>query len=140
FCRGVVVRDLARRHSNHRAEGHLDGLLRRLGVPGIAGIDTRRLTRLIRDTGAIAGAFGDAAEADLLAAARAEPGTSAADLVAAVTVDEAYTIEPTGAHDRLIVAYDFGIKTTIVRELSRLGRVEVVPAATPAADVLARDP
>ena len=57
-----------------------------------------------------------------------------------MTVDEAYTIEPTGAHDRLIVAYDFGIKTTIVRELSRLGRVEVVPAATSAADVLARDP
>ena len=140
FCRGVVVRDLARRHSNHRAEGHLDGLLRRLGVPGIAGIDTRRLTRLIRDSGAIAGAFGDAPEDDLLAAARAEPGTSAADLVAAVTVDEPYTVASTAPTDRLIVAYDFGIKTTIVRELSRLGRVEVVPASTSAADVLARDP
>ena len=65
FCRGVIVRDLARRHSNHRAEGHLESLLRRHDIPGIAGIDTRRLTRLIRDTGAMPGAFGDAPEPEL---------------------------------------------------------------------------
>src|ERR1700710_730802 len=53
FCRGVVVRELARRTSNHRAHGGLDQLLRAGGVPGIGGIDPRRLTRLIRDTGAI---------------------------------------------------------------------------------------
>ena len=58
FCRGVVVRELARRHSNWRAEGDLDSLLREWGVPGIAGIDTRRLTRHIRDLGAMPGAFG----------------------------------------------------------------------------------
>lgn len=139
FCRGVIVRDLARRHSNHRAEGHLDALLRRHGIPGIAGIDTRRLTRLIRDTGAIPGAFGTASEADLLAAAQAEPGTDGVDLVAQVTTAEPYVVEGERT-DRLIVAYDFGIKTTILRHLATLGRIEVVPAGTPAADVLARDP
>ncbi|MGZ6996445.1 MAG: carbamoyl-phosphate synthase domain-containing protein, partial [Acidimicrobiia bacterium] len=55
FCRGVVVRDLARRESNYRSEAHLDSMLRRYGVSGIAGIDTRRLTRLLRDTGAMSG-------------------------------------------------------------------------------------
>ncbi len=137
FCRGVIIRDLARRPSNHRSEGHLDGLLQRYGIPGIAGIDTRRLTRLIRDTGAMPGAFGDASEADLRAAAAAEPGTDGVDLVAQVTAAESYTV---GEGDRLIVAYDFGIKTTIIRHLAGLGRVEVVPASTTAADVLAREP
>ena len=139
FCRGVIVRDLARRASNHRSEGHLDALLREFGIPGIAGIDTRRLTRLIRDTGAMPGAFGDASEADLRAAAEAEPGTDGIDLVATVTTDAPYTVAVDGAPNRLIVAYDFGIKTTIVRHLAELGRVEVVPAGTSAADVLARD-
>ena len=137
FCRGVVIRDLARRASNHRSEGHLDALLQRHGIPGIAGIDTRRLTRLIRDTGALPGAFGDASESELRAAAEAEPGTDGVDLVAQVTAPEPYTA---GDGDRLIVAFDFGIKTTIVRHLAELGRVEVVPASTSAADVLAREP
>ena len=60
FCRGVIVREMARRHSNQRAEDSLDAMLRRFGVSGIAGIDTRRLTRLLRDTGAMPGAFGTA--------------------------------------------------------------------------------
>ncbi|HSJ92015.1 MAG TPA: glutamine-hydrolyzing carbamoyl-phosphate synthase small subunit [Ilumatobacter sp.] len=141
FCRGVIVRDLARRASNHRSQGYLADLLVRRGIPGIAGIDTRRLTRLIRDTGALPGAFGDADEADLRAAAAAEPGTAGVDLVAQVTTDSPYTVGANhGAPDRVVVAYDFGIKTTIVRHLARLGRVEVVPAATTAADVLARRP
>jgi carbamoyl-phosphate synthase small subunit len=141
FCRGVIVRDLARRDSNHRSQGHLDALLREQGIPGIAGIDTRRLTRIIRDTGAMPGAFGDASEADLRAAAEAEPGTDGLDLVATVTTAEPYIVDAaTDAPDRLIVAYDFGIKSTIVRHLARLGRVEVVPAGTSAADVLARHP
>jgi carbamoyl-phosphate synthase small subunit len=141
FCRGVIVRDLARRASNHRSQGPLDGLLVRRGIPGIAGIDTRRLTRLIRDTGAMPGAFGDAPEAALRAAAEAEPGTGGVDLVAQVTTAEPYTVDAAdGAPDRLIVAYDFGIKTTILRHLAHLGRIEVVPAGTSAADVLARHP
>jgi carbamoyl-phosphate synthase small subunit len=137
FCRGVIVRDLARRHSNYRADGHLVSLLERHGVPAIGGIDTRRLTKLIRDTGAMPGAFGSASEETLLEAARREPGTDGVDLVAEVSTGEPYQ---QGEGDRLIVAYDFGIKTTIIRHLTGLGRVEVVPAATSAADVLARDP
>jgi len=138
FCRGVIVRDLARRHSNHRASGSLEGLLRAANLSGIAGIDTRRLTRLIRDTGAMPGAFGTADEATLLAAARAEPGTDGIDLVAEVTTPLPYVVQ--GAGTRRIVAYDFGIKHTILRHLARLGTVEVVPASTSAADVLARAP
>jgi carbamoyl-phosphate synthase small subunit len=141
FCRGVIVRDLARRASNYRSHGHLDTLLEQHGIPGIAGIDTRRLTRIIRDIGAMPGAFGDASEADLRAAAEAEPGTDGVDLVTGVTTAEPYVVDAADADNRrLIVAYDFGIKTTIVRHLTGLGRVEVVPAGTSAADVIARDP
>jgi carbamoyl-phosphate synthase small subunit len=137
FCRGVIVRQLARRHSSHRAEASLDAMLARYGISGIAGIDTRRLTRLLRDTGAMPGAFGTAGEASLLAAASAEPGTDGIDLVAEVTTPHAYSV---GSGERLIVAYDFGLKQSILRSLSALGRIEVVPASTSAADVLARKP
>ena len=141
FCRGVVVRDLARRRSSWRSSDDLPGFLARTGVPGIAGIDTRRLTRLIRDTGAIPGAFGDANETELRAAAVGEPGTDGVDLVAQVTTAEPYVVEAGDEHPgRLIVAVDYGIKTTILRHLSKLGRVEVVPASTSAADILARQP
>ncbi len=144
FCRGVIVRDLARRHSNHRAEGGLGPMLSRAGVPGIGGIDTRRLTRLIRDAGAMPGAFGTVREPELLAAARAEPGTDGVDLVAQVTTATPYTVEGVDGDDAqlrpLVVAYDFGIKRTILRNLVGFARVEVVPASTTAADVLARRP
>jgi carbamoyl-phosphate synthase small subunit len=140
FCRGVVVRELARRHSNRRAEGDLDAMLRAYGVPGIAGVDTRRLTRLVRDVGAIPGAFGDGDEAVSLAAARSEPGTDGIDLVAEVTTAQPYTVGAAGAPRLRIVAFDFGIKRTILRRLSHLGVVEVVPASTTAAEVLARQP
>ena len=100
FCRGVIVRELARRRSNWRSTDDLDAFLRRTGVPGIGGIDTRRLTRHIRDAGAMPGAFGivDARaehptdEATLRAAAVAEPGTDGVDLVSTVTTAEPYTV------------------------------------------------
>ncbi|HEV2767538.1 MAG TPA: glutamine-hydrolyzing carbamoyl-phosphate synthase small subunit [Acidimicrobiales bacterium] len=136
-CRGVVVRDLARRRSNWRAEGDLDAFLRDAGVPGIAGVDTRRLTRHLRDRGALVGAFGTADEATLLAAARSDPGTEGVDLVHAVTCAQPYV---TGDGPRRVVAYDFGVKATMLRHLGRLATVEVVPASTPADDVLARAP
>jgi carbamoyl-phosphate synthase small subunit len=145
-CRGVVVRDLARRPSNWRATGDLDDYLRRHRVPAIAGVDTRRLTRHIREFGALPGAFGSADEATLSAAAAAEFGTDGLDLVATVTCAEPYAAPVglgSGGSDpppRHIVAYDFGIKRTILRHLARLGRVTVVPADTPAAEVLAREP
>ena len=138
FCRGVIVRDLARRPSNWRSEESLDAFLTRTGVAGIAGLDTRRLTRHIREAGAMPGAFGTADADTLAAAARAEPGTDGVDLVATVTAGETYRVA--GEGPRRIVAYDFGIKTTILRHLRRLGSVDVVPASTSADEVLALEP
>jgi carbamoyl-phosphate synthase small subunit len=142
-CSGVVVRDLARRHSNHRAEGDLDGYLRRFGVPGIAGVDTRRLTRHLRDHGALPGVFGTADEAALRAAAARAVGTDGIDLVATVTGDEVRTHAPVGEEarraGRRVVAIDMGIKTTIVRNL-RIAEVDVVPATTTAEAILGRSP
>ncbi len=141
FCRGIVIRELARRHSNQRAESSLDDMLVEHGVPGIAGIDTRRLTRILRDTGAMPGAFGSVEESELHAAALAEPGTDGVDLVRSVTIDEGYTVAALDPDNRtLIVAVDYGMKRNIAVNLSRFGTVEVVPAATSAADILARDP
>ena len=143
FTRGIIIRDLARRRSNWRSEGDLETFLQRAGVPGIAGIDTRRLTRHIRDLGAMPGAFGTAAESELRAAASAERGTSGIDLVGVVTCDEPYEVPyagPAGRVPKRVVAYDFGIKTTILRHLSGLATIEVVPADTPASEVLARQP
>lgn len=137
FCRGVVVRELARRESNHRSQQHLDTFLRRHGIAGIAGIDTRRLTRHLRDRGAMSGAFGTANEAALQASASNEPGTGGIDLVATVTTAEPYTF---GTGPKRVVAYDFGIKRTILRHLGNFATVEVVPAGTNAADILARNP
>jgi len=145
--RGVVVREMARRRSNWRAEGDLDAWLVHHAVPGIGGVDTRRLTRHIRDTGAMPGAFGTLGtapdgttvdEAALRAAAAGEPGTEGIDLVAQVTTAEPYVIGDRAPFH--VVAYDFGIKATILRHLVGFARVEVVPASTPAADVLARNP
>ncbi len=138
-CRGVVVRDLARRHRRWRSTGDLDSTLRDWGLPGIAGIDTRALTRHIRDAGAMPGAFGTAEESVLKQAAIDEPGTDGIDLVAAVTCATPYRVE---AHEsggsRRIVAMDLGIKHTILSHLSTLGSVDVVPAGTPAAEILGK--
>ena len=136
-CRGVVIREPARRRSSWRADDDLDAFLVRHGVPGIAGIDTRRLTRHIRDAGAMPGAFGTADEATLKQAAADESGTDGQDLTAAVTCAEPYTY---GDGPRRVVAYDLGIKTTMLRHLGALATVEVVPAGTSAAEVLAREP
>ncbi len=137
FCRGLIVRQPARRHSNHRAEAGLDAMLTRYGITGLGGVDTRRLTRTLRDTGAMIGAYGTAGEHALRAAMAAEPGTDGVDLVATVTTSQPYTA---GQGARHLVAYDFGVKRSILRDLAGLGRVTVVPASTPAADVLALRP
>ena len=137
FCRGVVVRDLARRPSSWRAAGSLEAFLTRHGLAGIAGVDTRRLTRHVRTAGSMPGAFGTADEATLLAAARREPGTEGRDLVAEVTTAAAYRV---GEGPLSVVAYDYGIKRTILRRLGAIATVEVVPADTPASEVLARHP
>jgi carbamoyl-phosphate synthase small subunit len=136
-CRGVIIRDLARRRSNWRSEGSLDDFLRHHGIAGLAGIDTRRLTRHIREMGAMPAAFGSADEATLKQAAIDEPGTDGKDLVREVTCEAPYVA---GAGPARVVAYDLGIKTTILRHLGEIATVEVVPASTPASDVLARRP
>ncbi len=130
FCAGVVVRELAGHASNWRSEESLAALLERHGVPGIAGIDTRRLTRHLRESGALPGAFGTD-EAAVRAAAAAATGTDGIDLVATVTTTEPYVVGDDDAPFN-VVAYDFGIKRTILRHLVGVGcRVEVVPASTP---------
>jgi carbamoyl-phosphate synthase small subunit len=136
-CRGIVIRELARRRSNWRSDRDLDAFLQARGLAGIAGVDTRRLTRHLRDAGAMPGAFGTAAEAAVKEAAMAERGTDGIDLVATVTTADPYVV---GAGPKRIVAYDFGVKRSILDQLGALATVEVVPASTPAAEVLARRP
>jgi carbamoyl-phosphate synthase small subunit len=138
--RGIIVRDLARRPSSWRATDGLDGYLRGHRVSGIVGIDTRRLTRHLREAGAIPGAFGTADEATLLEAAGADGGTDGCDLASEVSTRGAFVVGPRDA-PFFVVAYDFGIKTSILHQLVAAGcHVEVVPASTPAAAVLAREP
>jgi carbamoyl-phosphate synthase small subunit len=139
-CRGVIVRDLARRASNWRATEDLDAFFKRHKIPAIAGIDTRRLTRHIRDAGALPGAFGTADQATLRAAAQQDGGTDGRDLASEVTTGVSYTAGPENA-SLYVVAYDFGIKRSILDQLVAAGcHVEVVPAHTRASDVIAREP
>jgi carbamoyl-phosphate synthase small subunit len=133
YCRGVIVRELARRPSNWRSTVDLDTWLAASGVPGITGIDTRRLTRHIREAGSMPCAFGTAERTTLEAAAQAEPGTDGLDLVAGVTTPVRYTV---GDGPLRVVAYDFGIKTSILRQLGQIATVDVVPASTPAQELL----
>ena len=142
FCRGVVVRELARRHSNHRAEADLDAMLVRHGIPGIAGIDTRRLTRLIRDTGAIPGAFGAGRRSSptCVAAARAEPGTDGVDLVAPVTTPDAVHGRRRPAGRRRSSPTTSGSSARSCATSPGSARSRSCRPSTPAADVLARDP
>lgn len=137
YCAGIIVRDLARRPSNWRSNNTLDGFLKHHGLAGIAGVDTRRLTRHIREAGSMPCAFGTADEVTLKNAAVNATGTDGVDLAAQVTTPEAYTF---GSGPLKVVAYDFGIKHTILRHLGQLATVEVVPAQTTAEEVLAYKP
>ena len=152
---GLVIRDLPRLASNWRSTEPLDAYLRRQNIVAIADIDTRRLTRLLRDGGAqngciVAGAEPSAEQA--LAAARAFPGLKGMDLAKVVSVREKHTFSE-GSYDLdrtafatttrrfRVVAYDFGVKRNILRLLVDRGcEVVVVPAQTPAADALALKP
>ena len=137
FARGVIVRELARRRSNWRSDDSLDSFLKRHDVSGIAGIDTRRLTRVLRDSGAMPGAFGTASESELRQAAAKEKGTAGRNLIAQVTTTKSYVH---GAGKFKVVAFDFGIKTTILNCLAEFATVHVVPASTSAAEVMALSP
>jgi carbamoyl-phosphate synthase small subunit len=151
----VIVRDLSPLVSNYRSAQTLDAFCKAQGVPGLAGVDTRALTLRLREAGCLNAVIcHDPAVpvADLVAKAK---GWSIVgqDLVAQVTCSAPYEwVDPTGAEWEFnpkatasrpyhVVAYDFGVKTNILRRLASLGcRLTVVPASTPAADVLALNP
>jgi carbamoyl-phosphate synthase small subunit len=137
WCRGIVVRDLAEVPSSWRSVESLEAFLVRHGVPAMTDVDTRRLTRHLRDIGAMPCAFGTAGEEELRRAAAAAPGTDGQDLVSHVTTEAAYV---RGFGPRRVVVYDFGVKETMLRALSGLGTLTVVPAGTGAGDVLAMEP
>ncbi|HVN98617.1 MAG TPA: glutamine-hydrolyzing carbamoyl-phosphate synthase small subunit [Steroidobacteraceae bacterium] len=153
---GLIIRDLSMITSSWRAEGTLADFLQRARVVAIAGIDTRRLTRLLRERGAQAGCIMTGDKMDDAAAVRAAkrfPGLKGMDLAKVVSTRELYqwndgTIvrgadRPTiRAQQRLhVVAYDYGIKRNILRLLADQGcRITVVPAQTTSADVLALKP
>ena len=153
FAAGLVIRDLPIRASNWRMTQTLPEYLKQHGIVAIAGIDTRALTRVLREKGAQAGCIvaGAADEAKAIAEAQAFPGLAGMDLAKVVTVDSPYEwsegewslngfLPPPEAKFH-VVAYDFGIKRNILRMLARRGcRITVVPAQTPAADVLAMKP
>jgi carbamoyl-phosphate synthase small subunit len=136
---GVVVRELARQPSNWRADLALDRWLEQAGVPLIEGVDTRRLTRHIRERGAMRGVLAEGQEpgrelAALLMASRRMEGL---DLASKATLRDRTTYGE-GPH---IVAYDYGMKRNIIRMLVATGcRVTVVPATTSAAEVRELDP
>ena len=154
YAAGLVIRELALVSSNWRAAGTLTDFLQRGRVVAIAGIDTRRLTRLLREQGAQSGCImtGERVdEAVAVRAARAFPGLKGMDLAKVVSTRQIYQwndgslgreVMPLRAAQRLhVIAYDYGVKRNILRVLSDLGcRVTVVPAMTSAADVLAMNP
>lgn len=158
---GLVIRDLPLMASNFRSEASLDEYLKRSNVLGIADIDTRRLTRLLREKGAQNGAIlagsdaeGEDAVERALVAARAFPGLKGMDLAKEVSCRDAYEWSEgewalgSGYADATererpfhVVAYDYGAKFNILRMLASRGcRLTVVPAQTPAAEVLAMNP
>ncbi|MGW8247215.1 MAG: glutamine-hydrolyzing carbamoyl-phosphate synthase small subunit [Acidiferrobacterales bacterium] len=158
FAAGLIVRDVPGRLSNWRSTDSLGDFLNKNKVIGIAGIDTRRLTRILREKGALSGcimAAGDGVRVNqkaALAAAKAFPGLKGLDLAKEVTTRKVYDwnegewVLGAGYNQNPdarfnVVAYDFGVKRNILRMLTQRGcKVTVVPAKTPAADVLAMQP
>lgn len=156
MAQGLVVKDCPRVMSNFRATQSLPGYLKAQNVVAIADIDTRKLTRLLREKGAqngviVAGEQIDAAAA--VAKAQAFAGLNGMDLAKEVTVSEAYTwqegtwqlgeghVDRSAQATRHVVAFDYGIKRNILRMLADRGcRLTVVPAQTSAAEVLAMNP
>ncbi len=139
---GVVMRELSRTYSNWRAEGDLATWLAAAQVPALEGVDTRRLTRHLRTVGVMRGvvAAGTEPNGEVLAALDACPSMEGLDLASRVTTRERYEWgDPTARYH--VVAYDYGIKRNILRLFAEHDcHVTVVPADTPADDVLALEP
>ena len=161
FAAGLVIKDLPRRASNFRATATLAEYLQREGTVAIADIDTRRLTRVLRTTGAQSGCIAtfpvgmqlEASHfAEAVAKAKAAPSMAGLDLARVVSAREPYEWAETEwilgrgygrleSPKRHVVAYDFGVKRNILRMLASRGcRVTVVPAQTPASEVLKHRP
>jgi carbamoyl-phosphate synthase small subunit len=136
---GVVVRELSRQPSNWRSTRSLDDWLSDAGVPVIEGVDTRRLTRHLRERGAMRGVIAEGRQPsrELTAQLLASPSMDGLDLASRATIREGWT-EGEGPH---VVAYDYGMKRNIVRKLVGEGfKVSVVPAETTAAQVREMNP
>ncbi|HEY9405406.1 MAG TPA: glutamine-hydrolyzing carbamoyl-phosphate synthase small subunit [Pyrinomonadaceae bacterium] len=143
WVEGFVVREASRTMSNWRAEETLDAYLKRWRIVAIDHIDTRALVRHIRDRGAMRACLStvDLDIESLVARARASEAMENRELASVVTTKETYTIPAEGAERFHVVCYDFGVKLNSLREFARLGcRLTVVPASSPAADVLALKP
>ena len=158
--RGFVIGELCEMPSNWRSEGSLDAYLKEHGIPGVEGIDTRALTRHLREKGAMKACLTTEETDPEAAVARAAAGEGVVgmDFVREVSAPASYTWDPEGDDSRewtvvgatapevqpvtrKIVAYDFGIKRNMLRRLRQEGfGVTVVPAGTPAEEVLALDP
>ncbi len=158
FATGLVIRDLPVQVSNWRQQSDLSTYLKKRNVVSIADIDTRRLTRILREKGAQNGAImagEDINEQEALTAAKGFAGLKGMDLAKEVTTDKPYTWSeggwtleygyqnPTSENNNTfkVVAYDFGVKRNILRILYDYGcELEVVPATTPASEVLSKNP
>jgi len=156
WCAGLVIRDAAMVVSSFRAKQDLSSYLRERNIVGIADIDTRRLTRLLRDKGAQNGCIVAGEQIDekaAIEAAKKFPGLKGMDLAKVVSTKSAYDWNegtwqlgkghrPAPAQQPYrVIAYDFGVKTNILRMLVDRGcKLTVVPAQTPAAEVLAMNP
>jgi carbamoyl-phosphate synthase small subunit len=135
---GFVVKEAARRPSSWRSEDSLRGALTDAEVVGIEGVDTRRLTRHLRDRGAMrAGLSTEILDADaLLAEVQASPGMEGAELASEVTTHRPYVLDAVGERRFRVVALDFGIKRSIGRYLAEQGaQVHVLPASATAEQV-----
>ena len=156
WAAGLVIRDLPLLASNFRSEQNLDQYLKGKGILGIADIDTRKLTRILRETGAQSGCImaGNVSDEQALAAAKEFSGLKGMDLAKEVTTATSYqwsehswelgvghkSQEPSSIKFK-VVAYDYGVKRNILRMLVDRGcELIVVPAQTPAADVIAMNP
>ncbi|MCR4509107.1 glutamine-hydrolyzing carbamoyl-phosphate synthase small subunit [Pseudomonas sp. 32.2.56] len=158
WAAGLIIRDLPLISSNWRNKQPLDEYLKENGTVAIAGIDTRRLTRILREKGSQNGCIlvgDDATEEKALELARSFPGLKGMDLAKVVSCTERYEWRSSvwnlkdDSHPQIpaselkyhVVAYDYGVKTNILRMLVERGcRLTVVPAQTPAAEVLALNP
>ncbi len=139
---GFVVRSMSRRDSNWRSQGSVGDYLSRHGIVAIADVDTRRLTRHIRDRGAMPVAIGvDVDEPELQAAARGAPSMVGLDLASTVTTDRPYHLDPSGEARGRVVAIDLGMKRDILVNLTGRGfSVDVVPSSTDADTILSMAP